>query len=115
MTWTNPGDILDGADVLNVLVGKRKAPTSSYEAFQEWWGKEVQRAAADNVTLIVLESKRCTGISRRYKWLKRMEEDEWDGPNTSGERLRFTTRKNIRQAISKKHLIKDTWGEYIEK
>jgi len=68
---------LVGAEIISIC---GNAPTTSSEEFQACWGKEVQRASQDQVILLVVEvevSKRF--VSRRYEWLRKKEEEEWEG------------------------------------
>mmetsp|Transcript_8757 Transcript_8757/g.15921 ORF Transcript_8757/g.15921 Transcript_8757/m.15921 type:complete len:135 (-) Transcript_8757:203-607(-) len=103
---------LAGAEILFIC---SNAPTLSYEKFQAWWENEVQRATNDKVTLVVVESKKIR--SRRYDWLKRKEEEEWDGLCSGNGRVIFTTYGNIYQATAAgaSSSLRDTWGDCIEK
>ena len=57
---------LNGADIIQMS----DATAVSYEDFEVWWDKEVQRALKDTVGKT---------SSRLHHWMKRKEEEGWEG------------------------------------
>ena len=102
-----------GASVLHIY---RDAPSSSLAEFETFWNREVQRADADGMTLIILKNRHGT----QTLWcplLEQMEENEWDGGDKNG-RLRFVTTSCFHDTIrgeSAGGLLYDSWGDVVER
>ena len=99
---------LAGADILSMVHAPR-----DHKQFVAWWEKEVRRAEEDGLVLVVGISKKLN--SRRYDWLKQIEEEEFVGEGEKKQRVRFSTSKSIRNAMKTNCLLRDTWGDSIEK
>lgn len=92
-----------GADILLI---HEDAPSSSQTEFESWWKEQLNKANADNLVLVVVNSssKACKQFSN---WLKHCEH------------VRYTHAKNIAKAITNNNgegeLLKDTHMDAIQK
>ena len=71
-----------GADILHI---HEEAPTSSQDAFETWWGTQMQKALEEKLALVVVasSSKKCKKFS---DWLKH------------DDNVRYTNPKNLAKA-----------------
>ena len=99
-----------GADIIHM---SDVTSATSYEDFEVWWDKEVQRATKDMVALVVVDANDIIG-SQWHSWLKRKEEADFDGEEDDS-RMRITTMDNIHEAFMSNKKLRDTWGDIVEK
>lgn len=86
--------------------------TTSQEEFETWWKNQIEQAKQDKVALLVLKPTHSTK-TQAHKWLEKLEEDDWDGPDFSNV-VKFISNKALKDSIASGEVaLVDSWGDEV--